>query len=74
MDTANLADHWNAAYHHRGMEGVSWFQAEPTRSLDLIRTLGIDPSTSVIDVGGGASVLVARLLASGFTDVMVLDF
>ncbi len=71
--SAKRADHWNAAYLTRGMEGVSWFQAEPTRSLDLIRVLEIAPSTSVIDVGGGASVLVDRLLASGFTDVTLLE-
>jgi rhodanese-related sulfurtransferase len=35
--------------------------------------LGITPDRSVIDVGGGASPLAARLLERGFRDVTVLD-
>jgi len=52
---------------------VSWFQTEPTLSLELIRLLGVVPNIPVIDVGGGASSLVEHLLEAGFTDVSVLD-
>lgn len=74
MDASSQrTDHWNDAYKTRGTEEVSWFQSEPVRSLELIRSLGVPPTRSVIDVGGGASVLVDRLLDSGVTDVTVLD-
>jgi hypothetical protein len=65
--------HWDDAYATRGTEGVSWFQSEPTVSLELIRSLGVDRATPIVDVGGGASVLPDRLLARGFTDISVLD-
>jgi hypothetical protein len=65
--------HWDDAYGTRGPEGVSWFQAEPTVSLTLIEALGVSPSAAVVDVGGGASVLVDRLVDRGFVDVTVVD-
>ena len=52
---------------------MSWYQSEPDLSLNLIERLGVGPESSIIDVGGGASVLVDRLLAKGFTDLTVLD-
>ena len=67
------AKHWDDTYVRRGTEGVSWFQAVPTTSLHLIDVLGIPPAAAVIDVGGGASSLVDRLVARGFTDLTVLD-
>lgn len=67
------ASHWDEAYRTGGPQGVSWFQPAPTNSLDLIHALGVEPVTPVIDVGGGASRLVDRLLAAGFADITVLD-
>jgi trans-aconitate methyltransferase len=64
---------WDDAYRNRGAEGVSWYQTEPVMSLDLIRLLEIESSAPVIDVGGGASLLVDRLLEYGFSDLSVLD-
>lgn len=52
---------------------MSWFQTEPTISLELIETLGVGPDTACLDVGGGASVLVDRLVDAGFSDLSVLD-
>lgn len=52
---------------------MSWFETEPLHSLRLIAASGINRKNAVIDVGGGASLLVDRLLADGFTDLSVLD-
>lgn len=57
----------------RGSSGVSWYQAEPVVSLELIAESKLRGDAAVIDVGGGASPLVDRLLAEGFADVSVLD-
>ena len=65
--------HWDAAYGDRGVAEVSWFQPAATVSLALIGRLGIPRRAAVVDVGGGASVLVDGLVAQGFTDVSVLD-
>jgi SAM-dependent methyltransferase len=71
--SAALAQRWDATYRERGIDGVSWFQATPVRSLQLIDLLGISPDGAVIDVGGGASTLVDRLVKRGFVDISILD-
>ena len=67
------ADHWDAAYVQHGIEGVSWFQAVPTVSLELIDALGVPHDAPVLDAGGGGSSLAGELAGRGFRDVTVLD-
>ena len=67
------ARHWDGRYERVGDVQVSWFQARPETSLDLIDALGVDPSSPVIDVGGGNSRLVDELTRRGFNDITVLD-
>ena len=50
---------------------MSWFQEVRALSLELIRA--VCPACSRVIGGGGASVLVDRLLDSGFEHVAVLD-
>jgi ubiquinone/menaquinone biosynthesis C-methylase UbiE len=66
-------DHWEKVYSTKATDAVSWFQQHADLSLDLIKATGIDNTAAIIDVGGGASTLVDDLLASGFTDLSVLD-
>jgi SAM-dependent methyltransferase len=65
--------HWEAVYGAKAPDEVSWFEREPSISLLLVERLVGSPSTGVIDVGGGTSLLVDRLVARGFDDVTVLD-
>ncbi|WP_201063085.1 methyltransferase domain-containing protein [Thiorhodovibrio winogradskyi] len=68
--------HWEGVYRDKSPLEVSWYQLEPQTSLDMI-DLALDsppgPDGGLIDVGGGASVLVDRLLARGWSDIAVLD-
>jgi SAM-dependent methyltransferase len=65
--------HWEKIYQTKDVHTVSWFQSEAAESLDLITRFVPDRSAPIIDVGGGASVLVDDLLESGYTDLTVLD-
>lgn len=65
--------HWQKIYKEKGPEDVSWFQAEPAISLELINNCELALSDPVIDVGGGASVLLDRLISSGYSRLAVLD-
>jgi trans-aconitate methyltransferase len=65
--------HWDNIYQTKPANSVSWFQPSARPSLDMIRAAGIERTTPIIDVGGGASVLVDELLDAGFADVTVLD-
>ncbi|MBN1238690.1 MAG: class I SAM-dependent methyltransferase, partial [Gammaproteobacteria bacterium] len=65
--------HWQRVYSERSPADVSWYQSEPVLSLQFVRRSALSKHAPLIDVGGGASVLVDRLLAEGFTRVAVLD-
>jgi 2-polyprenyl-3-methyl-5-hydroxy-6-metoxy-1,4-benzoquinol methylase len=65
--------HWETIYQTKDVHTVSWFQQEARESLDLITRFAPDHAAPIIDVGGGASVLVDDLLGAGYTDVSVLD-
>jgi 2-polyprenyl-3-methyl-5-hydroxy-6-metoxy-1,4-benzoquinol methylase len=65
--------HWERIYSSRGETGVSWYQGEPRLSLELIRSVAPCARGRIIDVGGGASVLVDRLLDLPFDRIAVLD-
>lgn len=67
------ARHWDDAYATRGSDGVSWYQASPRVSLELIDLLGVPREAAAIDIGGGASRLADELIGRGFSDVTVLD-
>jgi trans-aconitate methyltransferase len=65
--------HWDAVYSHRAVTGVSWYEAHPRRSLELIHACRLQHHDPIIDVGGGASFLVDALLKQGSDDLTVLD-
>lgn len=68
-----LSAHWENVYSTKGEEDVSWFEADPQTSLDLFDLVGAQPDWGVIDIGGGASRLVDKLVERGFSDLTVLD-
>jgi len=65
--------HWEAVYGSKAENEVSWFQEEPATSIEFIRHCGGGRDVPVIDIGGGESRLVDRLLDAGYGDVTVLD-
>ena len=69
----NFTEHWNHVYQTNDSSDVSWFQTRPTTSLRLIEACGVARGDGIIDVGGGASVLVDFLLDAGFSKLAVLD-
>lgn len=71
--TSELQDHWTRVYEEKAPSAVSWYQAEPEPSLRALERFAARPSSSFIDVGGGASSLVDELFRRGWTDVTVLD-
>ena len=73
MSDTGRHSHWEKVYQTKGDRDVSWFEESPRVSLDLIRATGVPTSTSIIDIGGGASRLVDALLDEGFEDITVLD-
>jgi ubiquinone/menaquinone biosynthesis C-methylase UbiE len=69
----NRKEHWEKVYQTKATDDVSWFQTRPAISLKLIEAAGTGKDQGVIDVGGGASVLVDCLLDAGYRQLAVLD-
>lgn len=65
--------HWERVYETRPADAVSWFQPSAERSRALIQRVAPDLDAPIIDVGGGASVLVDELLGLGYRNLTVLD-
>jgi len=71
--TSDDQDHWTQVYKDKASTSVSWYQPTPEPSLRALEEFGASPSSSIIDVGGGASNLVDALLERGWQDITVLD-
>lgn len=65
--------HWETVYATEREDEVSWFEASPEISLELIQATGVARSASIIDIGGGASRLIDALVDTGYSTVSVLD-
>ncbi len=69
----SLADHWNRVYASKAPDAVSWYRPRLDSSLALLDALGCPSDTRVIDVGCGASSLIADLLRRGYLHLTALD-
>ena len=65
--------HWQKIFQEKSALDFSWYQKAPKLSLELIRCSQVASNEAVIDVGGGASVLVDHLSKECFKNLAVLD-
>ena len=65
--------HWENIYSSKEPDQMSWTQKSPEISLKLIQTLNLSKSSSIIDLGGGQSMLVDCLLELGYNNISILD-
>lgn len=65
--------HWETVYQTKRSDEVGWYQANPALSLQFIESVLEDKGAQIIDVGGGASLLVDALLGQGYSNLAVLD-
>jgi len=66
-------EHWQRVFTTKGEQDVSWFEALPATSLEMMESAGLGPETCVLDVGGGDSRLVDALASRGLDCLAVLD-
>ena len=69
----DVKEHWEDVWAKKKSSEVSWYQQEPKTSLELILLIHPSKDASIIDVGGGDSRLVDKLLQLGFQNITVLD-
>ncbi len=66
-------EHWQQVYTTKSTEQVGWYTPHLQTSVKWITELNLAPEDPIIDVGGGASMLVDDLIDTGHTEISVLD-
>lgn len=61
MTESTRIEHWQRVYITKHPSEVSWYEAQPTTSLQLIERAMLPDGAKIIDVGSGASTLVDAL-------------
>ena len=69
----DIRKHWEDVWARKKSNEVSWYQQEPKTSLEMILSTNPSKDAEIIDVGGGDSKLVDKLLELGFKNITVLD-
>lgn len=69
----DIKQHWDNVYKTKNDDELSWYQENPTSSLNLIIELNLSNEAEIIDVGGGNSNLTKELQKQGFVNLSVLD-
>ena len=69
----NRKEHWENIYHTKLLTEVSWYQPQPSFSAELIEKYIDSKDKKLIDVGGGDSFLVDKLIEEGYTHITLLD-
>jgi len=74
MKNKLLKQHWEEIYKTKDTTSeVSWYQKTTQTSIDLILSTHVNKSDNIIDIGGGDSKLVDKLLELNFQNLSVLD-
>lgn len=69
----NYQSHWNSAYLNKSVSERSWSEFGVSDALAEFEKANLQPSSPIIDIGGGASVFTHSLVNQGFLDLTVLD-
>ncbi|HSG67883.1 MAG TPA: class I SAM-dependent methyltransferase [Bacteroidales bacterium] len=73
MSDLNLRTHWDKVYGNNPIEKLGWYEENPEPSLGLIKHYLKDRSSSILNVGSGASTLVDALLKEGYNNIIATD-
>ncbi len=73
METFDRKKHWENIYQTKQLNEVSWYQSTPKTSLDFIKQFNVPTSAKIIDIGGGDSFFVDKLLEQNYQNITVLD-
>jgi len=73
MEQFDRKKHWENIYQTKDQGDLSWFQPTPRTSLDFLKQFKVPTTAKIIDIGGGDSYLVDRLLDLGYQDITILD-
>ena len=68
-----LRDHWNKKYTNTPITQLGWYESKSQPSLRLIENCAVSKAAVIVDVGSGASGLIANLLELGYQNLYAVD-
>ena len=71
--TFSLKDHWNKKYTDTPITQLGWYESKSQPSLQLIENCMVSKDAVIVDVGSGASILIANLLELGYQNLYAVD-
>lgn len=73
MKNTARESHWDDVYKAGQIDRLGWYETDPVPSLRLIEAADVSPTSTILDVGSGASTLIPALLHRGFENVVAVD-
>ena len=73
IEPKDIERHWNKVYERSEVDSLGWYEDYPAPSLNLIHHCNLDRSSSILNVGAGASSLVDELIKAGYTNIIAND-
>lgn len=66
-------EHWENVFSTKKENEVSWYQVNPETSVKAILKANLPKNAKIIDIGGGDSYLIDKLIDLGYTNLYLLD-
>jgi SAM-dependent methyltransferase len=68
-----LKDHWNKKYTDTTLTQLGWYEPRSIPSVQLIENCAVSKHSPILDVGSGASTLIANLFELGYQNLFAID-
>ncbi len=66
-------EHWDRVYTTGEITRLGWYEEKAEKSLELINACELDREDCILDVGSGATTLIASLLDAGYRNIIATD-
>lgn len=66
-------EHWEKIFSTKISDTLTWYQNQPKALIECLHSLEFPKDVSIIDIGGGDSLVPDTLLELGYCDITVLD-
>ena len=73
MEKYNRKEHWENMFSTKAENQVSWYQPNPETSVNFFIENKIPKIARIIEIGGGDSYLIDKLLELGYENLTLLD-
>ncbi len=68
-----MKEHWNKIYADNPTTRLSWYEAKPAPSLQLIERCAVPMHLPIVDIGSGTTTLISHLITLGFQAIYAID-